>query len=550
MVGLARRQVKGARALRPGGGCVGYRVAGGMLAGKVCPVKTSKARWIGVAAVAIGLHLPSPAASGQGLSPVGGGTLSATYVVSDRPEPMVYAVMRQLAVTPVGSKRLRLRATLQQWQSRHHDGAVNSGGAWLPANELKRRREVFARKLDEAEELLREIGRPSSDPRERLRQAQKRKQFIVKLKLAAAQWGDPVIRDFLMGQVALLDEKGAPALQKFGACIRKQPLVAGYYQGRSMAYALMNRPLDALADREKVFAMRDDNGLAYAALGEAMKGVPGALIGTPGYVSAKSLLAAYAPPERKPRSYSSSRGQAWDMPGGGWQGQKGSITVPAYDTLVVNKTVVVPVADAGVLLVDAKAVEGAGEMLLQVSPGKYVRAETARVSSRATKDLKMPLTAIRVAGYRFTPVLAAEAASVKKGDRLTLYAYSLPAEIAERAPRLASLRVTAVADGTITLDGQLLPGESTSPAFNAAGKLVTFLSGRIDPTVENGGPHVVSKPADVAAFVAAMAKAGGSRRSSYGRAYSPTHKDAPRPATGSVFTLHIFTPRGGRPKRR
>ena len=473
-----------------------------------------------------------------------------------RPEPVIYTIMRKMRSLPVGPERLRLRDRLRQWRGLAHDGAVKMGARWVTAREMTARRERFGKTLAEAETLLRKAERIRPRTKGgRARRTRLRTEGRATLRRAAQTWGDPLIRDFLVGQVALLTGNGALADSLFTKCARRQPTVPAFAQGRAMARAKLGRRLDALRDRMTAFRLRNDDYEAYLAVKEAMQAVPGGKIASKAFKEAKEYLELYSPPgERESDRWSRRRGVRWLMPGDVWQGAKGSLATPAYDRIVARRTVAVPIAADGVLLCDKMAVDGAAEVLLEVARGEYTRVRPLKIGASSLKGLAVPLTAMYVGGYTFKPVTAVgepddespagEWPVVKAGDELTTYAHTLPAEMAGSTPRKTKVRVTAVGPaGDIELDGQLQPGESAAPVLTADGALVTFLAGRTDVTAENGGPNLILRPADVARYVAAAVAARRPRRSS-GRKGMVVRKGPAEEVKGQILTLHILVGAG------
>ncbi len=469
-----------------------------------------------------------------------------------RPEPVIYAIMRRMQLTPVGQGRPALRALLTRFRGLHHDRAIKVGDKWMSGEALKLRRGMFTKVVDELADTLKQSSRYRNDDRaEKIKRARQLAIAHQKLRASTRLWPDLLIRDFLFAQTSLLSGADAIAERRFTACIDRQPLIAGFHQGRAEALEKLDRPLDALVDRMRVFALRPGDGEAYFAIGDTMKKVPGTRITSPVFLKAKSVLALYEPPKRRSSASSSYRGAKWLMPGGFWQGSSGSVPIPACDTFFARKTVAVPVAANGVFLVDATAIAGAAEMLLEIGPDEFLRAEVPRMSSRAMEGMDLPLAVIRVKGRTFTPVAMDVSASVKVKDRLKLYAHSMPAELDSATPRVATVRVAAVgADGVLDLDGPLLPGESTAPVFNHAGKLVTFVAGRTALDVDDGGPGAALKAGDVAKLYAEAVKVSGSRSYASGSYNAPKLKAPGGPVAGQVFTLHILLMQGGPEKKR
>jgi hypothetical protein len=236
------------------------------------------------------------------------------------------------------------------------------------------------------------------------------------------------------------------------------------------------------------------------------------------------------------------------MPGGTWQSAADSLCRPAFDYYVARRTVGVPIAEDGALLVDALAVAGAAEVLVEVAPGQFRHAELGRTSTSARQAVT-PLAVVRIEGVTFTPVAVADPAVLAKDQKLTLYAHSLPAELDPGAPRRATLTVTGIDEaGTPTFDQGLRPGESGSPLLTEDGQLAAFLLGRIDPMADGGGPMATLPTAELAKFVK-QATRSTYRRSGYSSSGRLTRKDV-QAAPGRVFTVYILTGVGGPEKKK
>jgi len=503
-----------------------------------------------IVAIAAGLW-PPPATLAQESE-------SKSALLAGRPEPIIFDLMRRLRETPVGDARLSLRRQIEQYRGHAHDESVRVGNHWITAKEMRRRREQYVGALAEAEEILDRIGRRT--PRDRAEQLARERLLLTvgqKLQKATRIWGGPLLRNFLGGQAALLlgDRRNAERL--FTQCIRTQPLVAGFHQGRAMARKPMNRPLDVVADWVAVSYLRPEDELTLESLETALRDVPGTSIRTKAFRQAKLRLDEIDDPESRRRSSRSRRGLRWLMPGEDWQGNENSLPIPPYDALFVRRAVAVPVTDTGVFLLDAAALKDALELMLEIAPGEYVPAETVRLRSSAIRDLELPLAAIRVRGLEFTPVGPPESDDDEEedsprlaaGGTLAVEAISQPAELGAATIRTFDAKVTEPGNGEgPTVDAALRPGEGTAPAFDAEGTLVTFLVGRTDVTKDNGGPRAVLRPTDVATYAVAAAKSG--RRRGSGRRSGGRVQKMPRLIEGRSFVLHVIVGKGVVDRRR
>lgn len=497
---------------------------------------------------------PASTATGSAAASDAAGDEAGPFPRATRPDTLVFVLMRKLALVPPGSESVSLRQSMDPWRVACHDGVTRSGSRWIKPAELKRLRENFDKVRAEGEDALRKARSGySKSNQDKVRQIQAVAAAQARMQVAASNWGDPIIRSFLLGELALEQDNAPSANALFRECIRQMPLVAGFYQGRAMALTKADRHLEALADYAMVLRLRDDDATAYFDLVEAMKRVPGGMIKNQAYTQAEKLVNQYVPPTAKPTQSSYGRGVRWLMPGGDWQANKDSLATPAYDYFRVNKAVALPIGQ-GLLLVDANAIAGAAELMLELSPGRYVRAEVVKLSSGSATSAPttLPIAAVRVKNYSFMPTLIDEKGKLASGDELTLFAQSLPEELDGPAPRKAVITVSELAgDGTPKLSGRLLPGESAGPLLNADGKLVGFLAGRTDPMVEAGGPNTFISLKELAPYIAQVNKAAKSS-SSFGRPRygAPAPKSTTQPADGQVFTLHAIIGVGGPEKKR
>lgn len=470
----------------------------------------------------------------------------SAFPQAHRPEPLIFATMRQLERVPPGAESARLRETIEQLRAMDHDGAIRVGGAWINREEIARRREAFDEMRQEAEAILKTMKSRPSSPEDERENDRIKLQAQARLLTAAGVWPDPTIRSFLLGQLALDQANPGLAQRIFAECVRQSPLTPGFYQGRAMANERLDNPMDALADGMMAFRLKDDEAAAFFALQDYMQKVPGVRTRDPLYVQATELVAQYEPPDSRPREYA-NRGVRWVMPGGYWQGQPNSLPTPPVDYFVHYKAVAVPVSESGVMLVDAKVIENAAALVLEIGVGRYVQAAPARMSSRNV-PADLPLAAIRAQWGVYTPVPLVDAPLVTDQE-LTIKTYSAPAELADAVPReVLALVAGESAEGAVKLDAGLLPGESAGAVFTADGKLVGFLAGRTDVRAEMGGPDEFMAGPPFADFVkAAQATRGSSYRGGSGRL---ARKADETPIAGQAFTLHVLVGVGGPARAR
>lgn len=403
-----------------------------------------------------------------------------------RAEPIVFFLMRRLAETPPGPATIELRRQLEQWQSRSHDGYHRIGGSsWGDREDIRRRRESYLRLLSDAQSTLNEAERlDEDDPDQQRQKLQMQLRARQQLRRAASLWPDDAIRQFLLGQVSLLDENAVPAERAFSNAIGLDPMIAGFHQGRSLARYLGEDPYAAFVDAYESFLLSGHDYYAWQMLQQIMDEVPGSDIDEPLYLRAGDLLERFEPPRRTPRR-SSRDAQLWVMPGENWTALAESLPIPEYDYYIHRRAAALSVTDNGVMIVDAKAIEGAAAMFIELGPGALVPAFPIRPRSRS---VELPLTTISVPGYRTTAREVEQAPMLAPGDALTLYAQTLPAELGGSVLRTQTVAVTALGEaGEPLLDAELLPGECASPLLTDDGHIAGFLLGRTDLLRPGGG---------------------------------------------------------------
>ncbi len=464
-------------------------------------------------------------------------SVGPSLVDADRPEPHAFATMRRILLSAQPGGTGSMRQALETYRILAHDGAVRSGRDWLTRPERQRRRAAFTESLQKAEAKVAQADRIVVTDEDRTaadRKARLYAEALAELKIVANAWGDPLLRRYLLGQLALLENRSALAIRTFSDCIRQAPEVAGFYTARARAYQQSGQPLEALADYLAAFRRDPSQPLHYYDLQTAVERTPGAQTRSAVWQQAQQLVQNYTRPDSRDRA--SRHNVLWPMPGGAWSALPGALPLPAYNGLYVQRALAVPVGEEGTLLVDADAVADAEQLLVELPDGSLVPAWPVRLSSGyRDQAAELPLAAIRTPTARYRPPpLAAEA--LTRGARLTVWTRGLWPELDTPSPRQTPAEPSP--DGT-GLSVALLPGEPASPVLTDQGQLVGFLAGRLDIRQEAGGPDRFVPLAELDEYLRQVARSGSldAPRS----ASDPLQpRSGPHQAAGEVFTVHIL----------
>jgi len=453
------------------------------------------------------------------------------------PEPLLYMTMRQIELLPPGQVAPATRAKLRHWQAYCHERRRKFGTLWLDREERRRRREAFASRAEEAGDALRRAKRRRADDhKERVRQRREIAQARAALIQAAKTWPDQVISEFLVATQELDGGEYAAAQRRFQWCIRAEPLVTAFHQGRGMALLGLKLPLKALEEFETCLKQRDDTLQTMHLLKTAMLEVPGRALRNAEFLEAKALLERYEPPAREYRPY--RNGTRWLMPGREWTSREGDLPTPPYERIICRTALAVPITE-DVLVTDTEALAGALAVYVQATPGEVVRATPPRTYG-SRRPGEVPLTLIRAHGAAFTPVEMEKSAPLTGGVKLTIHAVNAYRQMGA-AIRRGQATVASAGEGGVKLEGTgLLPGERVGAAF-AGERFAGFLTARIKLRGDQAAASEFVDPEALSEW-AGKAKSALSRYrpSSYSR--GPKRKeDAPlTPAPGRVFVVYIL----------
>jgi hypothetical protein len=404
------------------------------------------------------------------------------------PEPIIFTLMKNLAVMAPGTETYNLRQQIEQWRSSAHDRKRKAQFEWVLPAEFARRRQLYVRTIKEAEELQRKI-RPAPTPPGGDPNVERKKAMIPvmeKLDSAARGWADPLIRDFLMGVLAYDREDFAQSESLFRKCIEAEPLVAAFHQGRAVNLLVKNHALWGLEELMAALTLRPDSRELLSEIQLAIKKVPGTSIKDPLYLEAQRVLGLYADNDKK--SYASTSA-TWFMPdkdGRGWQVRGESLPIPPYDRLVFRQAVGVPIG-VNTLLVDASVVKDSLECFVRIDGNTMAPAWFKRLN---TSGKAPALATLVVPGYEFTVPKILDDANVIPAEA-PMVAHAVPAYVEMGSlirKATGKLGGGATTDGSVVVSGTLVAGEAAAPVFVGEGALIGFLAGKTDVSADGGGP--------------------------------------------------------------
>ena len=465
--------------------------------------------------------IPAAASAPTGVVPVAAASTIDIEALT-LPESMVFSTMRNLTMVQPGAQSFELRKQLETWRQAAHDRKRKVGPAWFLPRDFIHRRSAFDEALKEASDMAKKAkGKPNI------------KDLMLgvyaKLRLAAGGWLDPPIRNFLMATSDYQSASFLPAYTLYQQCHRDAPCVAAFAQGEALALVDLDRAGDALAAATDFMRMRDDSIEAYDLLKRVLAKVPGAEMRTPAFTAAKDLLALYqAPATSTPVSQKSVNSL---MPGKPWNGRDDTtLPVPPYDRLTVRQAVAVPVAD-NLLLVDASCVTDALEVLVRIDNRTIVPA-TVKKAVVSSKAPVVPLAVLTLDSHSFTPLGRDEGPESVKDKDVTVWGLGMYPELG--ALREGKARCRILEDGAVRLSSALMPGEAAAPAVSDSGQLICFITGRTDPTVENGGDEKIISLAEISPLV----KAAKGVSSAYVGTGRIKRIGAPTPVKGGTFVVY------------
>jgi hypothetical protein len=276
--------------------------------------------------------------------------------------------------------------------------------------------------------------------------------------------------------------------------------------------------------------MRPDLADAFDLLKRAMAKTPGSETHSAGFVAAKDLIGQYQEPGNS--SSSAQKGINWQMPGKGWSTRDDStLPEPPMDRLIVRQAVGVPVSPT-MLLVDSAAVNGADEVFVRID-GKTIIAGTVRKPLTSAKNAFAGVALVHVTGYAFTPLGRDQGADAAKDVDATVCGIGTYAEMGASF-RTAKASVHPIGE-TFRVSASLIPGEAATPVMTESGQLVCFLTGRTDPTAENGGDEQVIPLSDIGTLIKSATPKGGA---GIGMGHGLKRTGDPTPVKGQAFVVY------------
>ncbi len=474
---------------------------------------------------------------------------ATTFNLGDarRPEPAIFLLMRNMQSTPAGSESYQLREQIKQWRVLAHDRKRKSRNRWLGPEEIVGRRNRYLKLLEEAQDLISEAQSSRYDkPEEKAKKRELMREGLYKLRQTAQIWPSPLIRKFLMAVANYRSDNQRGAKQLFKDCIEESPYIAGFHQGLGMSHAATDRHLDALQKYLDALRYEPTSREALHLVREGMKQVPGRSTDDEVYKLAKELLGQYEEDSRSGRRY--SRGTYWLLPGGsrrGWTDRfpKGDpLPEPPFDRFVFHQAIGVPVGD-NVLMADAEVLDDALAAFVRTGPATVMPAEVS--GSRyyfGTRGSTKELSSVSVRGAKFAPVKVPEKAEFEAGTEVTAYATNLFTRMGSSIHTIPG-RIKTTDDekkdkekkDNYSVTAKLLPGESGGVVLAGDGRLVGYLSGKTDVTVDGGGRDRFVGLSQIAD----LAKKFASRRSTrYG--YGTAKWNPPtREIKGRAFIIYL-----------
>jgi tetratricopeptide (TPR) repeat protein len=425
----------------------------------------------GAAAVAVAQTTSAPAATSPARLSMGD---------LDRPESVVFMLTRRAESLPPGATAGAVRQQIDEYRAMAHDLKRRVGTTWADIEDFDRGRRAYLGYLAEAEQSYREIRRsyrgktPAQEETDRalLTTAQ------AKLQQAARSWPDPLLRQFLCGVAELERGANTEALALFARCSTDAPRVAAFWQGRGMALAAMDRPIEALDCYNHVAKLEPGSPDAVELLRDGMRHVPGSQMRRDEYLEAVELADRFD----SGRGASRTRGTSWLLPGGASRVTDFGLPKLPHDRLVFRQCVGTAVAE-NALLVDAETVADALEIYLVLPDGRIAPARLGRTPRRERDE--PPIAVVSVEGYSFEPLTVGKVASA--GQSVTVDTAPLYAEMGSATRSYETTLVAAgEGEGKLRLANGLAAGETTAPVV-ADGRLVGMQTGRTDVTAPDCG---------------------------------------------------------------
>ncbi|MFB3892581.1 MAG: hypothetical protein ACE15C_11230 [Phycisphaerae bacterium] len=468
---------------------------------------------------------PAPTAGAGPASAPAPGAI-AGLDAAQRPETVVFSLMRQLAVTAPGTTSFELRQQIETWRAAVHDRKRKPGPEWVLPRDYIRRRNAFDETNKEATDLFRK-GKTNITSR-RMPPAEALAPAFAKFRQAAASVQDPMIRGFLL---AVADYESGNYLQAAGAFKQLRtdaPAVPAFWQGEAMSLMDLDRGTEALTAAVEVLRLRPDSMDALTLVRKAMQKVPGTDTKVPVYLAAKDLVAAYTDPS--PAANPANRTTNWLMPGKPWISRDDQMPAPTADRYDFRQGVAVPVA-ANMLLVDSAVTADAIDIYVRVNDKTLVPATLKKITTTIKTPLP-PLAMLVVQDCTFTALAHDRPPDASTDDRpATIYGLGIFKEMGQDVRAVAG-KARFQTEGPVKVGGSIAPGEGAAPVITEDGSLMCFLTAKADPNADNGGEDaVIDLPA-----INALIKAAKS-----GSTYSPSGRlkrnITPQAAAGRTFVV-------------
>jgi tetratricopeptide (TPR) repeat protein len=403
------------------------------------------------------------------------------------PDTLAFLFMRRLETTTAGVESYEIRREAKRWQDAAHDRLRKGGAGWLSPRDFQSARKAYARHLEDAEELAKQMQRlDEDDPSEQVERRRLATAAAAKTLDAAQSWGDPLLRSFLIGVAYYQGENFGASVTAFRRCAREGPLVAAFHQGHGMALAKVGRPLEAVEAFTRMLRLRPDSAEALELLRNGMQDVPGTETRREAYQQAKELSDQY-PAVLERRSRARRDGLRWMLPGDVEQGRYSPLPLPKYDRLVFRQAVGVATGEQSLLL-DAGVLEGSAEAFVRVGEDDYVPASAMRRSrSRRGQELP-PLRTVSAPDLQFEPASLPSSDDAIERQTVTLSAVGIYAEMGAEIARLDATLHPGDAPGKTRVTPGLPAGDGAAPVLSHSGQLLGFVGGKTDVTVLGGGP--------------------------------------------------------------
>ena len=402
------------------------------------------------------------------------------------PESVVFLFMRKIAASRTGLGTEEERQQVRRWRDAAHDRVRKVGGRWLGPKDFKPRRETFDRLLKEAVDIMRLRNRIRGTKRgDELKKESLRLSAAAKLKSAAMNWPDPLVREFMTGVAHYEGRAYSKALQSFEDCVAQAPLVPAFHQGRAVALQKVNRAADAIPSLIKALQLAPDSKDLVNQLRAGMKAVPGPKTHTEEFEQAKAMSAEYKTSSSPSTSYG-PKGVNWILPGKFLRAKDNTLPVPTYHRLVFRQAVGLAIGKHA-LLADTSAVYKADLIFVQVGE-HYVPASVKKSTLYWKGKGDPPVSLVTINEYSFTPVSADPEAKFKPGAAMTVHAMNLISEMGSTIHKTTGPLKRFKRDNKGIPAVALRPGDSASPVLSADNRMVGFLAARTNVYLPEGGP--------------------------------------------------------------